>query len=323
MAGIDGINLNRLVVFAAVVEAGSLTQAASHLGLGKTVVSSHLQELERELGVTLLVRNTRRMSLTEHGEQFYLSVQNLLQGAREAIETLSAGARPARGTLRISAPVDYSAYVLAPLLVGLKVNSPELNIELHNDDHCLDLISAKLDAVIRLSDLKDSNLKAVQIDSFRLLLVASPAFLARYAALEHPREIECLPHIMFTVFSPFILTVHHPQEHEYKIRFGPGMSVNTAFMAKAMALAGGGIAVVPDFSAREDLRSGRLVQVLPQWTTASRGIHVVYPRTTHVPGKLRTFIDHLKSALSLPETPVQVQKKYQVAKLDELEKASG
>lgn len=293
-SGFDGINLNRLVVFAAVVETASITQAAARLGLGKTVVSTHIRELERELGVTLLLRSTRRVGLTEYGRQFYDSVRGILRDARSAIESLSQESGSPRGALRISAPLDFSAYVLAPALVEIREAYPELKIELINDDRCIDLIGDKVDVAIRLSELADSDLQSVRIGSFTLVLVASPDFLARLPAISHPAEIEQWPQIAFSVFTPFSLNLFQPGEPTARIRFRPGFMVNTAFMAKALALCGGGFAVVPDFAAREDLEAGRLVQVLAEWSAQSKGIHVVFPRSRYIPRKVRVLIDHLK-----------------------------
>jgi len=293
-SGFDGINLNRLVIFSAVVESGSITQAAYRLKLGKTVVSTHIRELERELGATLLARNTRSLGLTEAGKLFFESVQKILGDTRAAVDLLSENYGQPRGVLRITAPVDYSNYVLMPVLVKLREKFPELVIELVNDDSCIDLIGNEVDVGIRLSELSDSNLQAVQIGSFTLYLVAAPEFLSAFPALSHPRELDQLPHIVFSVFSPFNLVFSHRHEPSYRIRFKPGISVNSAFMAKAAALAGGGLAVVPDFAATEDIRCGRLVRVLPEWFTENKGIHVVFPNTPYLPNKVRVLIDHLK-----------------------------
>lgn len=292
--GIDGLNLNRLVVFVAVVESGSITKAASRLGLGKTVISTHIQQLERELGVTLLVRNTRRLDLTESGEQFFCSAQTILQDARDAIERISQNTGRPHGILRLSAPVDYTTYILMPVLVKLQQAYPELTISLTNDDRCVDLIGEKVDVAIRLSELADSNLQAVRVSSFNLWLVAHPSFLSTRDNLSHPSQLERLPFISLSVLNNPVNWNFSNSNEKQRVQFCSCFSVNTAHMAKVAALIGGGITIVPDFAAAEDVRAGRLVRVLPDWSIASKGIYVVFPYSRFIPVKIRVLIDALK-----------------------------
>jgi len=132
------INLNRLVVFVAVVEAGSLTSGASRLGLAKAMVSAHMQRQEAELGASLLVRTTRRLGLTEAGEAFYEAVRDVVRDAQEAVDAVGQSASEPRGALRITAPVDYGANVVAPLAVSLQRRFPGLTIELLTGDRLFD-----------------------------------------------------------------------------------------------------------------------------------------------------------------------------------------
>lgn len=294
-SGYGGLNLNRLVVFVAVVESGSITKASSQLGLGKAVVSAHIQQLEKELGVSLLVRNTRRIALTEPGEQFFASAQVILIDARNAVERLSQCTGYPRGVLRLSAPIDYSAGILMPILVKLQQFYPDLIIKLTNEDHCVDLIGEKIDAAIRLSELADSNLQAVRIGGFNLWLVAQPSFLSAQDNLSYPSQLEQFPFISLSVLNNPVIWNFSKSNECQNVQFRSCFSVNTAHMAKIAALVGGGLTIVPDFAVVEDVRTGRLVRVLPDWSIASKGIYVVFPYSRFMPVKIRVLIDALKS----------------------------
>ncbi len=138
MADIRDVNLNRLAIFVAVVEAGSLTAAAERLGLAKTMVSAHVQRLEAEIGASLVVRTTRRLNVTEAGRAFYDACRDILRATETALAAVAGDAGPLRGTLRVSAPVDYGALVVAPALVALRDAHPALEIELQCDDRVVD-----------------------------------------------------------------------------------------------------------------------------------------------------------------------------------------
>ncbi|HEX7732680.1 MAG TPA: LysR family transcriptional regulator, partial [Rhodanobacter sp.] len=171
------VNLNRLAVFVALVRAGSFTAAAEQLGLTKAMVSQHLARLERELGVALLVRSTRRMTLTEAGAAFHADCVRILGETEAAIARAGENRETPRGTLRLTAPVNYGAMVVAPALAGFLRACPEVRAELVLDDGISDLIGGRFDLAIRGGPLRDSGLRAVRLAGFRQLLVAAPAYL--------------------------------------------------------------------------------------------------------------------------------------------------
>jgi DNA-binding transcriptional LysR family regulator len=294
--GFEGLNLNRLVVFVAVVEAGSITGAASRLGLGKGVISAHIQQLERELGATLLVRNTRRLRLTEPGEHFFDSARAILEETRIAMEALNQRTGHPKGVMSLSAPVDYSACVLMPVLVKLQQSYPDLIINLINEDRCADLIEEKIDVAIRLSKLSNSCMQAVRVGSFHLWLVANPTFLSTQTNISNPLQLKQLPFISLSVLTNSTnWNFYHAEGNQEQIQFRHSFSVNTAHMAKIAALAGAGITIVPDFAAAEEIKNGRLIHVLPDWTIASKEIFAVFPHSRFIPAKIRVLIDNLKS----------------------------
>ena len=165
MTDLSGVNLNRLVVFAAVVEAGSLTAAADRLG-SENHGRTHMQRLEAEVGASLLVRTTRRVSVTEAGQAFYAASRQILSTAEDAISALAQGSGELRGTLRVATPIDYGTNVIAPMLVGLRRTHPELKVELVSADRMVDLVAESVDVAIRLGRLADSSYRAVKIGGF-------------------------------------------------------------------------------------------------------------------------------------------------------------
>jgi DNA-binding transcriptional LysR family regulator len=294
---LSGINLNRLVAFAAVVEAGSLTGAAGRLGVAKTMISAHMQRLEAELGVNLLLRTTRRLALTEAGEAFYEAARGIVQAAEEAVNAIGQDRAELRGSLRITAPVDYSANVVAPLAVALQRTHPGLKIELHSGDRVFDLVAEGIDVAIRLGKLADSNHQAVRVAALASWLVAAPSLLAG-VKLSRPRDLTALPFVALSVLpQPSSWAFDGPGQRRERVHFEPRLTANSAHTTRSAALAGGGMAILPEYAVADDVRAGRLVRVLPKWSLPSGGVYAVFPATRYRPQKVRVLIDALRTHL--------------------------
>jgi DNA-binding transcriptional LysR family regulator len=301
MADLRNVNLNRLAIFVAVVDAGSLTAAAARLGLAKTMVSTHMQRLEAEVGASLLVRTTRRLGVTEAGRTFYEASVKILRATEEALNAVSGEASPVRGMLRVSSPIDYGALVVAPALVELRRTHPQLEVELLCTDQYVDLIADGIDVAIRLGRLADSNYRAVKLGSFVKWVVASPEFIGKWSAPRTPADLPALPFCALTVLP-------HPLTLELRRSDGDGQAqsvrcenaflTNTADACRAATLAGGGFGLLTDFSCGGDLAAGRLIPLRPQWAAKSASIQAVFPPTSHPPAKVRALIDTLKQRLA-------------------------
>jgi DNA-binding transcriptional LysR family regulator len=305
MADIRDVNLNRLAIFVAVVDAGSLTAAAARLGLAKTMVSTHMQRLEAEVGASLLVRTTRRLGVTEAGRAFYDASVKILRATEEALNAVSGETAPVRGTLRVSSPIDYGALVVAPALVELRREHPQLDVELLCSDQYVDLIADGIDVAIRLGRLADSNYRAVMLGSFVKWIVASPAFIDTWGSPRTPAELSALPFCALTVLPhPLTLELRRGSSSgdsdgaTDSVRCESAFLVNTADACRAATLAGGGFGLLTDFSIGGDIAAGRLIRLLPQWATESAGIQAVFPPTSHPPAKVRALIDTLKKRLA-------------------------
>jgi DNA-binding transcriptional LysR family regulator len=295
----SGVNLNRLAIFVAVVESGSLTAAAGRLGLAKSMVSKHIQLLESEVGAALLVRSTRNLRLTDVGQAFYGASRHLLQSAEQAVEEARAGRKSVQGKVRVASPVDYGVMVVTPLLSRLRVLHPDLKVELLCADHRVDLIAEGIDVAVRLGKLADSSMQAARVGPLLRWLVASPAFLERHAMPDEPRSLESLPYVTLTVVAqPYSFTLMGSAGERYKaVMRNTVFSTNSAYAARAAALAGDGVLRATVFSVHEDVAAGRLVRLLPEWSLAPSDIHAVYPAGLRVPHKVRLFIDALKACV--------------------------
>lgn len=298
MADLSRVNLNRLAVFVAVVEAGSLTAAADRLGIAKTMVSTHMQRLEAEVRASLLVRTTRQVRITEAGRAFYEASRQILRAADLAVSAAAQDAPELQGTLRVAAPIDYGATVIAPVLVALRARHPALKVELVSNDRRVDLLAEDIDVAIRLGRLADSSHRAALVGEFNRWLVAAPAFVAAWG---RPIKLATLAELPFVALSvlpqPLSFTFEGPRGKKQLVRFNGAFMANTAHACRAATLAGGGIAILSDFSTREDVAAGRLVRLLPGWAAASGAIHALFPSARYPAPKVRIFIDALKAHL--------------------------
>lgn len=294
MTNLLDVNLNRLVVFAAVVETGSITAASKRLGLAKTMVSAHLQKLEAEVGSHLLVRTTRRLHLTEAGTLFYEACQKILQDTEAAIALAGGTTRGPRGKLRVSTTIDYGISVVAPLAAELTLKHPELRVEIVSSDSRTDMVAEGIDLAIRVGRLADSSHKAALITHFEEWVVAPPALFTQ-GLPKSPSELEQYPFVALSVLpNPlnwnFVCEGHATQS----VKFSANIMANTSASVRAAVLAGAGFMIQPNFSVVDDIQAGRLIRVLPDWTLPGGGIYAVFPSAVQRSYKVGVFIAALK-----------------------------
>ena len=296
MSEVSGINLNRLAVFVAVVEEGTFAGAARRLDVAKAMVTTHIQKLEAELRDTLLVRTTRSVSLTEAGQAFYEASRAIVEQAEAAIESARCHGGEVTGTLRVTAPMDYAATVVAPVAAALTQAHPSLRIELITADRVLDLVADRVDVGIRLGWLADSSHQAVKLGSFALWLVASPSLLRAGGLPKSPQDLSGRPMAAFSVLDkPAHWTFTGPQGEAEEVFFDAVFTADSAVALKQVVLSGGGFGVMTDFTVSQDIEAGRLIRVLPQWTLPEGGIYAVFPASTQRALKVRVFVDALRA----------------------------
>ncbi|MFC3650040.1 LysR family transcriptional regulator [Dyella humi] len=291
------VNLNRLAVFVALVRAGSFTAAAVQLGMTKAMVSQHLLRLERELGITLIVRSTRRMALTEAGAAFHADCVPLLEQAEAAIERVGTQRSTPTGTLRLTTSTDYGTAVLAPALAEFRRLHPLLHVDLVINDQINDLIAERFDMAVRIGWLRDSSLRATRLGGFRQFVMASPAYLVEHGTPRRPEDLSVHGWIaMSALATPLRWTFTRGRTRRI-VRMRQVMQANNAAAIRGLVLAGAGVSVLPDYLAEDDIRAGRLQVLLPQYHLLEGGIHAVYP-DPQPPAKVRAFIDFMRDRLA-------------------------
>jgi DNA-binding transcriptional LysR family regulator len=293
---VANVNLNRLAVFVAVVEAGSLSAAARRLGIATTMVSAHMQRLEREVGASLLLRTTRSLRLTEAGEGFFDAARQIVADTERAIAAAAGDTAEPRGRLRVTAPVDYAERVLAPVAVALTQRHPQLQIDVLAVDRPLDLVAEQIDVAIRIGELADSDLRGTRVGRFGKCIVASPGLLRGRPTPAQPADLAALPFIALSVLAqPLSFAFSTGGGAEQTVRFQAALAMNTASAVRSAAMAGGGLCVLPDYLVADDLAAGRLVALLPGWQLPEGGIHALYPAARQPPRKTRVLIEALQA----------------------------
>ncbi|TJZ76308.1 LysR family transcriptional regulator [Chitiniphilus eburneus] len=294
------IDLGRLTLFVTVVETGGFTAAADRLGLAKAVVSQQVARLERDLGVTLLARTTRRVTLTEAGEAFYGDCVPLLRQAEAVLDSAARDHAVPHGTLRVTASTDYAASVVAPLIAAFAAHYPALQIELIASNEVVDLVETRIDVAIRMGWLRDSSLHALQLGSFGQWLLASPAYLARAGAIERPEDLASHRWIALNLLSAPLHWQFERDGEAVPVRMRAPLRVNSPQVLHSLLLHDAGVSVLPDYLAHEEVLAGRLIRLLPEWALPRGGIYAVYPASRHLPAKSRAFIDFLKEFGAIP-----------------------
>ncbi|MCZ7447226.1 LysR substrate-binding domain-containing protein [Agrobacterium rhizogenes] len=295
----EAINLNRLAYFVAVVDAGSFTRAAERLGITKTVVSQQVARLEADLRTSLLLRTTRRVEPTEAGRLLHARAVIILREAEDAFGEVAEVTASPIGTLRIAAPNDFGTSTIAPLVAQFCRTYPACTVDLVLSDARIDLITDHIDVSIRVGWLDDSSQQARRIGSFLQLLVAAPDF-ARTITANIPDDLAQQPFIANGALrEPLVWHFSRADFDRCTIRMRPAMTINATPAVLTATLAGGGLSVLPDFLVSELLERGALIQVLPDWSLPSGGIHAVYPAARFRPPKVTAFVAMLAAEVKL------------------------
>ncbi|WP_368172900.1 LysR family transcriptional regulator [Aeromonas sp. R2-1] len=285
--------LRRYTIFAAVVEAGSMTGAAKALGMTPSAVSQHISQLESQLGLPLLHRSTRRLSLTEAGEVVWQGCQSLQQTLNDTELRLSEVRDSLLGEVRITAPVGMAGQPLARALSPLLQAHPGLCIQIIADDEKRDLIKDRIDVALRVGTLEDSTLVARRLGQTRMLLCASPAYLARKGTPRSPADLLAHDWLASDMLGGGILLLDEKGE-AHKVKPKPRVLCNNVLPLRQFTLAGQGISLQPEGEIEEDLATGRLLALLPGFLAPPMEIHAITPQR-EIPEKVRRVISALRS----------------------------
>jgi DNA-binding transcriptional LysR family regulator len=286
-----------------VVDAGSFIGATVSLDMSKAAVSRHVGDLEARLGVRLLNRTTRRLSLTEDGEVFYLRCKELLNELSSAEAEITSRTGEAVGLIKVSAPVSFGILHLADAWAAFSERHPNVTFDVTLSDRVSDLVEEGYDLAVRITKLESSSLIARKLSSTRVVLCASPEYLARAGTPQHPQELSSHAVIAYSYWAARDEWGFDGPEGHVTVMTHPKLRTNNGDTCRAAALHHQGIILQPTFIVGEDLAAGRLIEICPDYRSIDIGIYAVYGSRKHVAPKVRLLIDFLVERFSTPHWP--------------------
>ncbi len=285
-----------LRAFQCIVEAGSFTAAAERLGTTHSAMSRLLRQLEEHLQVRLLDRNSRRLSLTEAGRQYYAEAVAVLERLEVADNRARAGQDVPSGRLRISVPQVLATQELPWWLPGFLQQFPHVRLDLCADDALVDVVGGGFDMVLRIAEhLPDSQFVARELACCERILVAAPSYLGRHGLPRAPEDLQQHALLGFSPAGvPSTWALQGPSGKRAEVRSGERLRVDSTPALHAAVAAGMGISLFTALTVQEDLRAGRLVRVLPGWHGGLRRYFALYPHARALAPKVRALVDYLQ-----------------------------
>jgi len=280
--------------FVAVVETQGFSAAALRLGVGKSVVSRRVGLLEKRLGVQLMQRTTRRLSLTDAGRQFHARAVHILADLEDAEQAVVDEAAELRGSLKLAAPLSFGLRHLSPAVADFLNQHPGIELDLDLNDRWVNLVEEGFDMAVRIGTLKDSSLLARRLGRVRFVTCASPEYLQRHGTPGHPSDLEQHAGLQYSNLSARqYWRFRAPNRDQLIAQPDIRMRANNGDVLVQAAIAGMGIVISPTFIVAEHLRSGRLQTVLEDFSFRQEGIYAVYPPGRLVSRRIRAFSDFL------------------------------
>ena len=286
----------QIETFVAVATRGSLSSAALAEGVAPAVIGRRIDALEERLGVKLLVRTTRRITLTFEGSAFLEDCQRILNDYHNAEASVSAGGVKASGHVRVTAPAGFGRRHVAPLVPAFLAAHPDVTVSLDLSDRLVDIVNEGIDLAVRIGTLDDSSLVGIRLADNQRVVVASPAYLAAHGTPAHPDELD--RHACLTFGNSgnqsrgWLFSI---DGEVVPVRVGGPLECNDGAVLHAWALAGHGLAWRSMWEVSEEIAAGTLVTVLEAFRAPPNAIHALFPQRRHLPLRVRMFIDHLKN----------------------------
>jgi DNA-binding transcriptional LysR family regulator len=294
-------NLPLLATFVQLCREGSFTKAASALSISKSLVSTHLRQLEAVLGARLVQRTTRRLSLTQVGQEVLEAADRMLSAASEVSRIAEAKQDMPSGVLRVAAPVDLGALLVAPAVARLCSRFPELRAELVLSDAATDPIAHRLDALLSVNVPKDSGMVSTRLGTDIEVIVAAPALAKEWQSASQPKDLAGASWVSHPSIPPSARHQFRNQRGSVQ-RMAPMTArilANTGDAIRSLVVGGAGFAVVPSQMVAEDMRTGRMVRVLPDWRCRKVTVHACLPSRSHPPARVRFFLEELRAMFRL------------------------
>ncbi|WP_105169870.1 LysR family transcriptional regulator [Pseudoalteromonas sp. T1lg23B] len=290
-----------LKTFVTVATQGSFTKAADQLEISNQLVSKYVSQLENYLGARLFNRTTRRIHLTEAGEQCLQYAKHILEGISDMEGHVGQFQSQAKGLLRVSAPVTFSTLHLASLIRDFKQAHPLVGIDLQLNDRKVAVIEEGFDVALRIGNLSSSSLIAKKIAPIRLVMCASPDYLAKHGEPKHPEQLKEGHYLRYSYMdyslnnSPLINTLKQRSQRD-----DSGLVINNGEILAEAAIAGQGYVLQPTFIVSKALQQGKLKMILSDYEPAPTALYALYPHRKLMSNKLRVFIDFLSNYFGQP-----------------------
>ncbi len=290
--------LDGMVVFALVVDNGSFTHAAQTSGHSTSYISKEVNKLEERLGVRLLNRTTRSISLTPEGELYYQCCQNVMDEVQQVELQLAGQQLEPQGHLKVSCPVSFGLSRVRPILADYMSLYPKVTVELSLEDRRVDMVSEGYDVAFRASSrLEDSSLISRKIMSSRGVVIASPEYLKQHGTPQFPAELTQHKTIAYSLAkNDNVWRFDHPNGKEASVKVSSHLITNSGEMDLALCVAGQGITRIPYFNLEGELDRGELVELFRDYTPRVIDVFLVYPSRKHMSSKVRSFIDYMAAA---------------------------
>lgn len=286
--------INGMRTFCRVVKEGGFSAAARKLGTSKVMVSRNVSKLEDDLGLRLLQRTTRKMSLTEDGLSYYERCLTLLEEFDELENSIKDRSRVAKGRLKLSVPSEaFTSMHLVPFFSQFSEKYPELQLDITLADRYVDIIGGGFDAAVRIGTLNDSSIVARKLASMKLLLCASPPYLDQFDPIAEPKDLNQHNFVMDTNYRDGQSVVFSKGAQQITFKAPAKIRINSPAAVAALLKQGLGLGICPSFIVTQELKENKLCQVLPEWEITSGGIYVIYSHRLHLSLKVRLFVREL------------------------------
>lgn len=292
-------NLQKMAVFAKVVEKGSFSAAAESLGVGKSSVSQHVSQLEEILDIVLLNRSTRSLTLTSEGRVYYERCKRIVEEAEAAESELAVATKSEAGMVRLTCPYNLGFNFVVPLLPEFRRLHPQIEVDLILEDKRLNMIDEGIDLSLRSGWLSDSSMFAITLAPMAMILVASSEYLVSHSPIHSLGDV--CDHDWVTIAG-----IQHPEriavenDHGEKQVIGPlrsAIRVNSGFAARSLIMSSVCIGMLPDYTCRKPLSDGRFVRLCPEWRSKKGTISAIFPSKHHMTLRSRLIIDFLKARI--------------------------
>jgi DNA-binding transcriptional LysR family regulator len=302
-------HLPLLVTFVQVCREGSFTKAARKLGVSKSIVSAHMRMLEDVLGARLLERTTRHVAPTQIGQEVLSAADRMLSAADDIASIADSKRTGPSGVLRVAAPVYLGALIVAPAIARLCMRCREFRAELVLSDERTDPIAHRLDATVSVNVPQDSALVTMQLGSDVEIIVSAPELAELWRAAAEPKDLSAAPWVAHSSIPAAAQLQFRDQQGMLQRLAPPEASVyaNTCEAIRSLVAGGAGLAVVPSKSVADDLRSGRIVRMLPEWKGRTVRIHACVPSQKHPPTRVTLFLEELRAQLNGSGEPIEAQ----------------